>query len=89
MSIAVSIDKAGRVVIPKTLRDRMRFSPGSTLQAEVVGDKLELALAPTELTVVKRGARRVVAGGEPFDAGLAVSEAREDYLERLQPKRAR
>jgi AbrB family looped-hinge helix DNA binding protein len=47
----VSIDLAGRVVIPKPLRDQLGFSPDTPLQAEVVDGRLELSTPyePNEL----------------------------------------
>jgi AbrB family looped-hinge helix DNA binding protein len=38
----LQIDRAGRVVLPKPLRDRFRLSPGDTLAIEVKGDAIEL-----------------------------------------------
>jgi AbrB family looped-hinge helix DNA binding protein len=43
----VSIDSAGRVVIPKPLRDELGFAPDVPLEAEVVDGHLELS-APYE-----------------------------------------
>jgi AbrB family looped-hinge helix DNA binding protein len=43
----VSIDSAGRVVIPKPLRDELGFSPDTPLEAEIVDGRLELS-APHE-----------------------------------------
>ncbi len=43
----VAIDQAGRVVIPKPLRDQLGFSPDRPLEAEVVDGRLELS-APHE-----------------------------------------
>ncbi len=43
----VSIDRAGRVVVPKPLRDELGFSPDTPLEAEVVDGRLELS-APHE-----------------------------------------
>jgi bifunctional DNA-binding transcriptional regulator/antitoxin component of YhaV-PrlF toxin-antitoxin module len=43
----VSIDRAGRVVVPKPLRDELGFSPDIPLEAEVVDGRLELS-APHE-----------------------------------------
>jgi AbrB family looped-hinge helix DNA binding protein len=40
----VSIDRAGRVVIPKPLRDQLGFSPEIGLEAEVVDGRLELSV---------------------------------------------
>ncbi len=49
----VSIDRAGRVVIPKDVRDRLSLSGDSQLELSVEGD--ELRLAP-----VRTPGRRVV-----------------------------
>jgi AbrB family looped-hinge helix DNA binding protein len=81
MATTLSIDKAGRIVIPKAIREKLHLEPGRTLLAEVVGDRIELSPAPTELRLVRKGKRRVVAGTGPFDA---VAEAREEYLSRLE-----
>jgi AbrB family looped-hinge helix DNA binding protein len=40
----VSIDRAGRVVIPKPLRDALGFTPGACLEADVVDGHLELSM---------------------------------------------
>ena len=40
----VAIDRAGRVVIPKPLRDQLGFSADTPLDAEVVDGRLELSL---------------------------------------------
>jgi AbrB family looped-hinge helix DNA binding protein len=49
----VSIDRAGRVVVPKPLRDQLGFAPGSTLDAEAVDGRLELSLPDASATVVE------------------------------------
>jgi AbrB family looped-hinge helix DNA binding protein len=38
----VTLDRAGRVVLPKTLRDEMRLSPGDTLDLTLKGDEVTL-----------------------------------------------
>ena len=42
MSVTVTLDKAGRVVIPKTLRDELRLEPGDALELEREGDRVTL-----------------------------------------------
>ena len=42
LNTAVTIDKAGRVVIPKTLRDELRLEPGDSLTLESDGDHVLL-----------------------------------------------
>lgn len=49
----VSIDRAGRVVIPKELRDRLSIAPDSALEVEADGDALRL-------TPVRMPTRRVI-----------------------------
>ena len=42
MNTTVTLDKAGRVVIPKTLRDDLQLAPGDTLALESDGDSVVL-----------------------------------------------
>jgi AbrB family looped-hinge helix DNA binding protein len=42
MNTTVTLDKAGRIVIPKTLRDELRLAPGDTLALESDGDSMML-----------------------------------------------
>jgi AbrB family looped-hinge helix DNA binding protein len=42
MNSKVTLDRAGRVVLPKTLRDEMNLSPGDTLDLTVKGDEVTL-----------------------------------------------
>jgi len=89
MTAKLSLDKAGRIIIPKAIREKLHLSAGTALQAEVVGDRIEITQIPSEIRLEKRGKRRVVVGTGPFDAVAAVAEAREDYLSRLDPHRAK
>jgi AbrB family looped-hinge helix DNA binding protein len=42
MSSKVTLDQAGRVVLPKSLRDELRLSTGDILDVVVAGDGLSL-----------------------------------------------
>ncbi len=42
MNTTVTLDKAGRVVIPKTLRDELRLEPGDSLHLDSEGEKMIL-----------------------------------------------
>jgi AbrB family looped-hinge helix DNA binding protein len=38
----LTIDKAGRVVIPKALREELRLEPGDSLEMETSGESITL-----------------------------------------------
>ena len=42
MTAKIIIDKAGRVVIPKPLREEMQLAPGDALELESGGDQIAL-----------------------------------------------
>lgn len=83
MTEILIIDKAGRVVLPKPMRDRLHLDAGSKLRIEVVDDRLEIRQAVPEVKIIKQGRRRVIADWDGFDAAQAVREMREDQLSRL------
>lgn len=64
----VAIDRAGRVVIPKPLRDQLGFSPDRPLEAEVVDGRLELSVPhdPTKLVEGPNGPS-IAPTGTPID----------------------
>jgi AbrB family looped-hinge helix DNA binding protein len=68
MNTTVTLDKAGRVVIPKTLRDELRLEPGDSLTLESNGDRVTLrpvrsasALRKEHGIWVFRGGRKLMA----------------------------
>jgi AbrB family looped-hinge helix DNA binding protein len=75
------MDKAGRLVLPKAIRDRFRLSGGSKLRLESIGDHLELTpVADEEETRLteKNGLLVVPATGNKCDAIEAINASRED-----------
>src|SRR6266436_1552645 len=42
MATKLTLDKAGRVVLPKPLRDRLQLAPGDTLDLEAEGERITL-----------------------------------------------
>jgi AbrB family looped-hinge helix DNA binding protein len=63
----VSIDSAGRVVVPKRLRDELGLSPGTALEIDVVDGHLELS-APHETAKLVEGPHgpSIAATGTPI-----------------------
>jgi AbrB family looped-hinge helix DNA binding protein len=80
MSRAITIDRAGHIVLPAELRRRLNLGPGSRLRLDVVAQHIELTPETepaTELTV-SAGSRTVLRPtGEPLDAAAAVRAERE------------
>jgi AbrB family looped-hinge helix DNA binding protein len=58
MNTTVEIDKAGRIVVPKKLRDAMHLVPGTQLRIERSGDRLTLLPSTNQ-------ARLVIENGVP------------------------
>jgi AbrB family looped-hinge helix DNA binding protein len=71
--MTVSIDPAGRVVLPKAIREQLRLTPGTALDVSVRDGTVVLEPAPTPMRLVRRG-KGVVAEPEedlpPLSADL-------------------
>jgi AbrB family looped-hinge helix DNA binding protein len=84
MNMRVTLDKAGRVVIPKTLRDELQLEPGDTLALESHGDSVTLR------PVRSASAPRKEHGIWVFRSSRKLSAAETDQaLEELRHKRDR
>jgi AbrB family looped-hinge helix DNA binding protein len=86
MTATITIDAAGRLVLPKAMRERLHLSAGTQLRAQIVADKIELTPQPdTDVRIERRGKRLVIVGGPPFDAVAAIKadrEARDETIAR-------
>jgi len=84
MNAIVTLDSAGRVVIPKTLRDTLRLQPGDTLSLDSDGEQVTLRPVRAESPMRKEH------GVWVFRGGRAVSAAETDeVLAELREKRGR
>ena len=90
MQATITMDSAGRLVLPKAMRDRLHLRQGARLKAEVIADKIELTPTPDAgVRVERRGKRLLIIGSGAVatnDAAAAVRAAREEYDERLAGK---
>jgi AbrB family looped-hinge helix DNA binding protein len=60
ITIDLTIDPAGRLVIPKTVRDRLGLTPGRRLRLVQRGDSIELTPVAVEADVINdRGVWRL------------------------------
>lgn len=85
MSQTITIDQAGRIVLPKEVRRRLNLGPGTRLMLAVVAQRIELTAQPqadAEL-VVTAGKRTVLRPtGKAFDAAAATRAEREAQSQR-------
>jgi AbrB family looped-hinge helix DNA binding protein len=68
MRTRLSIDKAGRVVIPKPLREDLHLSPGDTLEVECAGEQITLRPARGTGPLTKERGVWVFHSGQPLQA---------------------
>jgi AbrB family looped-hinge helix DNA binding protein len=54
-----TIDRAGRLVVPKKIREAAGIVPGSELTIRVADGRIEIEPAPLEVRLVKRGSLTV------------------------------
>ena len=77
-----TIDAAGRIVVPKPLRQALDLKPGQALEIRAGDGRLEIEIAATPMTLRKRG-KSVVAVPETELPTLTAKAVRET-LERIR-----
>jgi AbrB family looped-hinge helix DNA binding protein len=81
-AMKTTIDSAGRIVVPKALRDALQLRPGQPLEVRATDGRLEIEAAPTPMRLVKRG--KGVVGVPESALPLLTAEAVRDTLERVR-----
>ncbi len=79
LTTALTMDSAGRVVLPSETRRRLNLRPGSRLRLSVVAERIELtpeAQANASLTVAPSKRKVLPPTGERVDAAAAVRDER-------------
>jgi AbrB family looped-hinge helix DNA binding protein len=77
-----TIDPAGRIVVPKALRQALGLKAGQTLDIRAGDGRLEIEIAPTPMRLKKRGEGIVAVPDETLPT-LTAEQVR-DTLERLR-----
>ncbi len=61
--VMIPIDRAGRVVLPKDVREELAINPGDLLKVSVEGDQVTLRVNREKAGFVKRGRALVFSTG--------------------------
>jgi AbrB family looped-hinge helix DNA binding protein len=88
MSISITLGKAGRLVVPKSIRDRLGLHEGSRLKLEIQGGEIHAVPEPDEVTIEFKDGFPAI-GNPPSDIVQALKaerQERDERLTRIQPK---
>jgi AbrB family looped-hinge helix DNA binding protein len=85
MTATVTIDKAGRLVLPKPMRDALRLKPGATLEIQQNGDSITLRPPHPRAELVKKNGMWVLKCREPLNVSAMdlIAQSREDRIQTL------
>lgn len=82
MTTRLTLDKAGRVVIPKALREELHLDPGDALELESAGEQITLRPVRGTGPLTKERGVWVFHTGQPLP-----SSATDDMLQRIREER--
>jgi AbrB family looped-hinge helix DNA binding protein len=78
----LTIDRAGRIVIPKSVREELRLEPGDSLEMESAGDTITLRPVRGTGPLVKEHGVWVFHAGQPLSASTT-----DEMLRQLREER--
>jgi AbrB family looped-hinge helix DNA binding protein len=61
-----TIDSAGRIVVPKRLREELGFAPGQQLELSAVDGRLEIEHPTTPMRLERQAGRLVAVADRPM-----------------------
>lgn len=86
-AMKTTIDAAGRIVIPKALRDSVGLAGGSEVEIREVDGLIEIEPVATEFRIVMKGGIPVAVADRPIP--MASDEEFRETLERIRDERLR
>lgn len=89
MNTTVEIDKAGRIVVPKKLRDDLHLIPGTRLRIERNGDRLTLMPSSTSARLVIQDGLPLILAADGPDAPVLTTEMVTELIEQGRRERER
>jgi AbrB family looped-hinge helix DNA binding protein len=91
MNGRLTLDKAGRIVLPKPIRDELQLQAGDTLDVESSGDQIILRPTRGHAQLRKKHGIWVYRSGEPFNQEVfnkTVQEVRQERENQILGKRS-
>lgn len=85
----VTIDKAGRLVLPKGIREALHISPGDQLELDLTGDRVTLKPRQSEPPLRRERGVWVYSTGQPLSAEEvrdAIAHTREQRSRAYHPE---
>jgi AbrB family looped-hinge helix DNA binding protein len=78
-AMTITIDRAGRVVLPKSVRERFHLVPGAELELTAEADGVKLAVRATQPALVTRRGVLIHHGPAPvaLDIAAFINKTRE------------
>ena len=77
-----TIDKAGRIVVPKAMRDELGFRGGTEVEISLVDGHIEIEPLTSHIRLERRKGRLVAVSDREMP--VLTAEQVRDYLERLR-----
>jgi AbrB family looped-hinge helix DNA binding protein len=84
MITTITIDKAGRVVLPKPVRDELQLRPGDSIEVESSEERIILRPARGKGRIYKKHGVWVLHGDAPLPADVVEKTIRQLRREREQ-----
>lgn len=84
MNAKLTLDKAGRIVLPKAIRDELNLSPGDSLDLNTSGERISLQPIRPEPTLRKERGVWVSHTGQRLSAAVV-----DDVVRKVREERVR
>ena len=78
-AIQTTMDSAGRLVLPKTVREEAGILPGMNLRITAREGRIEIEPVPRQVQIVQKGPLRIAV---PVEEGPALTEATVEQVRR-------
>jgi len=86
-----TMDRAGRIVIPKAVRDSLHMTAGTVLELEAIGNELRIRNPSSEPSFVRKHGFLIHHGSTVTDLDIQafIDESREEKAGRMRSARSR